>query len=323
MTRSLSTLAPLSLCSAFVLTASLAGAQPTPPPTGTTPSERPPTVPMTPTPPPPSPPTVPPAPAPAPAQPAPVSPPNETGVPRAAQPTGAPEEEASPEEPAAEEEAPEPEPEPSEVGGLAPPQPLRPGWSRRHGWYRGYAPYDGPPVLFDRREPALGAYGAIGVAYTHLLHRDGVLTSLEAAVLIEHRVSLGLAGYAFSRSPRGPTALDGTRRDFTTAYGGVSLRYAAFTAFPVYVSLGVLIGGGVLNLREDVDWSRGHHAHFDESDGYFVVQPDLSLHVNATRWLRFSLTGGYRFASAVHRFGYDATAMSGALVGGNIAFGWF
>jgi hypothetical protein len=47
------------------------------------------------------------------------------------------------------------------------------------------------------------------------------------------------------------------------------------------------------------------------------------LHVNVTRWLRFGAGGGYRFASAVDRFGYRAKDVGGAVVGGNVQVGWF
>jgi hypothetical protein len=160
-----------------------------------------------------------------------------------------------------------------------------------------------------------------------------VVADFAAAVLVDHRVSIGLAGYLFSRTPRGPANYDGTPREFSTAYGGLLLRYALFADFPVYGSLGVLVGGGAVVLRDEWEYyrrDRNLDADSDDyvtrretSDGYFVAQPDITLHVNATRWLRVGVTGGYRFASAVQRFGYDSTAMSGAVVGGNIELGWF
>lgn len=54
-----------------------------------------------------------------------------------------------------------------------------------------------------------------------------------------------------------------------------------------------------------------------------MTQPELTLHVNATRWLRFGVTGGYRFASSVDAFGYSAKEMGGPLVGANVQLGWF
>ena len=195
--------------------------------------------------------------------------------------------------------------------------------------------YDGPPLLFSgkKKKPQIGAYGSLGVAYTHMLHRDGALVNLEAALLIDHRLSIGLAGYGFSRTPRGPDAFDGARREFGTGYGGLTVRYAVFAPnFPVYASLGVLVGGGVLALDDERRWNDDDWDDDDDNDwrggreqveGYFVTQPDITLHVNATRWLRFGVTGGYRFASGVDAFGFDSKAMSGAVVGGNIQLGWF
>ena len=91
----------------------------------------------------------------------------------------------------------------------------------------------------------------------------------------------------------------------------------------------MVVGGGAVALsdlhrhRGDTGDPLDDRPMREQVEGYFVVQPDLSLHANATRWLRFGVTGGYRFASAVKHFGYDGTAMSGAVVGGNVEFGWF
>jgi hypothetical protein len=266
-------------------------------------------------------------------QPAPAAPATASPAPApATEPAPPPPEGAVSGQSAASSPAPEPASAPaSSPGGLAPPQPLAPGASRR---LAGSA-YDGPPLLLGPGKLKLGAYGSLGVAYTHMLHRDGVATSVAAAVLVDHRFSIGLAGSLFSRTPKGPLAADGAPREFSTVYGGLLLRYAAFAAdFPVYGSLGVLVGGGALVLRDEWDYyRRDRDGDLDSDDeyatrremaeGYFVAQPDITLHVNATRWLRFGVTGGYRFASAVRRFGYDGTAMSGAVVGGNIELGWF
>ena len=191
-------------------------------------------------------------------------------------------------------------------------------------------PYDGPPLLLGSgKKHVVGAYGGLGVAYTHMLHRDGVVTDLEVAVLAEHRLSLGLAGYAFSRTPSGPHALDGTPQEYAAGYGGFLLRYAAFADFPVYASVGMLVGGGVVNLHAADFSSSDHHSEdccydsYNENEGFFVFQPDISLHANATRWLRFSATGGYRFATAAKRFGYDGAALGGVVVGGSVELGWF
>lgn len=186
------------------------------------------------------------------------------------------------------------------------------------------ADYDGPPLLLGdaKKKPAVGGYGGPTVAYTHMLNRDGVLIGGEGAVLVDHRLSFGGAGYAFSRSPDGPAAPDGTPREFFTGYGGFLIRYAVYSDIPVYASLGALIGGGALTLapRQHDDEDTGDKV---QTRGYFVAQPDVSLHVNATRWLRFGLVFGYRVATAVNDFDFKGSDMSGPVVGGNFQGGWF
>src|SRR4051794_35448579 len=41
------------------------------------------------------------------------------------------------------------------------------------------------------------------VAYSHMLHRDGALVGGDGAMLVEYPLTLGGAGYGFSRAPGG------------------------------------------------------------------------------------------------------------------------
>jgi len=186
--------------------------------------------------------------------------------------------------------------------------------------------YNGPPLLLgdSKKKLKLGGYGGPTVAYSHMLHLDGVLVGGEGALLIDHRLSFGGAGYVFSRSPGGPPAPDGTSREFFVGYGGVLLRYAVYSDLPLYASFGTLIGGGAVTLApRHHDDNGDDHDDQVESRGFFVLQPDVSLHANATRWLRFGVTFGYRIATAVDQFDFQSGDMSGPVVGGNVQGGWF
>jgi hypothetical protein len=157
-----------------------------------------------------------------------------------------------------------------------------------------------------------------------MLGTDGALLSLEGALLVDHRLSLGLAGYAFSRTPDGPTDVDGTPRRFGSGYGGFAVRYSFFTDLPVYGTAGLVVGGGAVALDDSIGRDSGPHddGHRENVEGFFVVQPELSLQSNVTRWFRLGVTGGYRFASAVDRFGLSRSDMSGVVIGGNLQVGW-
>jgi hypothetical protein len=197
------------------------------------------------------------------------------------------------------------------------------------------AAYDGPKLLFADRKPSIGVYAGIGTSYTHMLHRDGVVANAELALLIDHSLAIGLGGGVFSRTPQGPDNVFGEPREYAASYGGLVLRYAVYAEdLPVYASLGVLLGGGAVALYEERYGSElGNGDDFDDDDfdddhhggevkPFLVAQPELFLHVNATRWLRFGVGGGYRFASAVKDFGFEAKDTGGVVLGGNIQLGW-
>lgn len=176
---------------------------------------------------------------------------------------------------------------------------------------------DGPPLAFGRKLD-VGGYGGIDVAYTRMFGRDGALVGAQGALLLDHRLSLGVAGYGWTNPQRGPVDGFGNEQRFETGYGGVTVRYALYTpSLPVYVSVGTLIGAGAIALVSDDD-------HDDEdADVFAVLQPDVSLHANLTHWMRVGVTAGYRFTSGVARAGYDEGDVDGWVVGGHVQFGRF
>jgi hypothetical protein len=173
--------------------------------------------------------------------------------------------------------------------------------------------YEGPPLLLGRgKRIKVGGYAGLGAAYTRFMGRDSGLMSLEGAFLFDHRLSLGVAGY-----------------------GGLAMRYSVFGNLPVYGTFGVLLGGGVVNLHRDYgwddesDWDDDWDADRDDAwehgrfDTFLVVQPEVTLHGNITRWLRLGATLGYRFTGGVGRFGLGESDLNGIVAGGNIQLGWF
>lgn len=194
---------------------------------------------------------------------------------------------------------------------------------------------EGPPLLFGRgKRVKVGGYGGIGGAYTRFMGRDSGLMSLEGALVFDHRLSFGLAGYGFTRTPDGPVALDGTEQEFGAGYGGLALRYSVFGDWPIYSTFGVVLGGGVVNLHRDYGWDDedgwdDDWGHDDDEwergrfDAFLVVQPEASLNANLARWLRVGATFGYRFTGGVDRFGLGESDLNGVVLGGSVQIGWF
>jgi len=183
---------------------------------------------------------------------------------------------------------------------------------------------DGPPLLFGKTLD-VGGYGSLDVAYSRMFGQDGALVGLQGALLLDHHLSLGVAGYGWTNSQSAPPDADGTPQRFETGYGGATVRYSIYMAnLPVYFTVGALVGGGAVSTVDD---ERDGDFDFDESshdeDVFAVVQPDVTLHANLTPWLRLGLTAGYRFTSGVDRNGYQESDINGLLVGGQVQFGRF
>lgn len=176
-----------------------------------------------------------------------------------------------------------------------------------------------PPTLFGSVKH-VGGYGGLSVLYSRMAGSDGVLVGGEGALLVEHRLALGGAGYGWTREMRGPADLDGTPRDLEVAYGGFLMRYSILTGSLVYGSLGALIGGGSVILQrdthDDVEDPGG-----DATDEFFVVEPQLSVQINLMRWMRLGVQGGYRITSGVGRLGYSESDINGFTLGGTLQFG--
>lgn len=194
--------------------------------------------------------------------------------------------------------------------------------------------YEGPPLLLGGKKLKIGAYAGLGGAYTRLMGQDSGLLSFEGALLLDHRLSIGLAGYGFTRTPRGPQASDGSRQQFGAGYGGLALRYSVFGNLPVYGTFGLVLGAGAVNLHRDDGWD--DESNWDDSfnhddrewdagrfDAFLFAQPEIALNANVTRWLRLGATVGYRFTGGVSRFELRESDLNGIVAGGNIQVGWF
>jgi hypothetical protein len=179
----------------------------------------------------------------------------------------------------------------------------------------------GPPLLFGKSLD-VGGYGGVDVLYAHMFGRDGALVGAQGAVLINHRLALGIAGYGWSNPLDGPSALNGDAQRFETGYGGLTVRYSFyFDQLPVYFTVGALLGGGAIDLTDEKH--AGGSRDSAGEDVFAIVQPDIAVHANLTRWMRVGLTAGYRFTGGVNRLGFEESDVNGAMVGGQIQFGSF
>jgi len=179
---------------------------------------------------------------------------------------------------------------------------------------------DEPPTLFSGRSAKVGGYGALAVHYARINGDDGVLTGIEGALLLDHRLAIGFAGYGWGNQQRISSSRFIDQRYLHFGYGGLLVRYHFYIPnSPVYFSAATLVGGGAVGLTNT--WNGDLYR--ENTDAFFVFEPQLGVHVNFTRWMRMGVDAGYRVTSGISKFGFSESDFNGISLGGNLGFGWF
>jgi hypothetical protein len=176
-----------------------------------------------------------------------------------------------------------------------------------------------------------GGYGSISVGYTQIDGEDVWTIGGRAGWLIDHHVTLGIAGTAFTNT----IYIDGywpTSEGFNNGYylvggyGGFLVEPIIAPNSPVHISLPILIGGGGLALNEntwhDYDWEYDYYEPFDW-DSYFVFEPGVEIELNVVEFFRIGLCASYRLTSNMHMAYVPKDMMNGFSTALSFKFGKF
>ncbi|MBI5535388.1 MAG: hypothetical protein HY898_21850 [Deltaproteobacteria bacterium] len=184
---------------------------------------------------------------------------------------------------------------------------------------------NGPETLFGGKHVPLGGFGGVQPAYTRLAHTDQMLICGDAGLLVNHEFSIGGGGCGLV------TKLDMSRRTgvdddrLMFGYGGLRLRYHFMAMNVVNVAVGALVGAGGVEIGKFYRRHDDSDASVDSrgSTGFFVFEPQVSVFVNITRWMRTGVSGGYRIVNGVNTRFVSNSDLGGATAGIDLQFGWF
>jgi hypothetical protein len=176
-----------------------------------------------------------------------------------------------------------------------------------------------------------GGYGAISVGWTQIDNKDVMTLGGRAAWVIDHHISLGVAGKAFMNSvyvdgywPTDEGFQDGYY--LVGGYGGFLIEPIIAPNSPVHVSFPIIIGGGGLALNEhtwhDYDWEYDYYEPFDW-DSYFVFEPGVEVEFNLIKFCRLSIGASYRLTSNMHMNYVPKDMMNGFSAAATFKFGKF
>ncbi|MCK9399329.1 MAG: hypothetical protein M0Q51_04970 [Bacteroidales bacterium] len=162
-----------------------------------------------------------------------------------------------------------------------------------------------------------GGYAALSVGYTQIDGEDVMTLGGRAGWLIDHHVTIGLAGKAFMNS----VFIEGDFPNITEnglylsgGYGGFFVEPIVAPNFPVHVSFPILIGGGGLVLNDqtwhDYNWENDYDEPYDW-DSYFVVEPGVEIELNVIKCFRVAFGASYRYTSNLHMAYVPKNLMNG------------
>lgn len=188
-----------------------------------------------------------------------------------------------------------------------------------------------------------GGWGSLDLAGTRMLDQDAFLIGGRGGWLINHRFTVGIAGYGKVTAATNAdydaykNALD-DRPDgtgcFHVGYAGLLLEPIIKYRSPVHVSLPVIIGAGGAGFgfhRDTVgeapevqdDGRRVRRNGEREAQAFFVLEPGVQLEVNLLPMVRFGLGASYRYTSRLELPATAEDALRGINVGMSIKVGSF
>lgn len=192
--------------------------------------------------------------------------------------------------------------------------------------------YDQPPedTLF-KGKVSHGGYGAPAVKITSVNGEAAVMPGIQGGWVIAHSFVVGAAGFGLATRQDAPAGMlvDGRPSTLEMGYGGLRLGYLVMPQSVVHLGFGLLIGGGgiaALSKDELPVVSNGaikYERRVDNSEVFFVTEPEIEGEVNVTKFMRIAVSASYRFVAGVDSPGVSNWDVAGPAGGLAIRFGSF
>lgn len=160
--------------------------------------------------------------------------------------------------------------------------------------------------------------GAMSLTSGNLILKTGG----SAAVIFNHKLAVGFTGSGFAGSQTTP--YNGERYSLAGGYGGFLIEPIIMPHESIHVTFPIAIGGGELHFIEDrwpyYDWD---YYRTDQFDDFLYIEPGVSVEVNMTKFMRFSLSGSYLITNSLTSSPLTAEEIEGLNIQATLKLGWF
>lgn len=179
-----------------------------------------------------------------------------------------------------------------------------------------------------------GGWGAPTTHYTRVMDKDALLVGLRGGWLINHRVTVGLAGQGLVTPIANPSydayleqngEMLRPKSTFYMGYGGLLIEPIIAYASPVHVSLPLIIGAGGCGYGyKSRNTEQVHEFDYREDmQAFFVVEPGVELEMNLIPLVRLGVGASYRYTTDIDLPETSSDALRGFNAGVSIKVGRF
>lgn len=137
----------------------------------------------------------------------------------------------------------------------------------------------------------VGGYFCIVSKHTQVKDAFAMLIGGKAYLLVNHSWAFGAGGYGVVNDLLPDEFKDRGLVKLRMYYGGWAVEYIPWHDKVFHITLGALIGAGKVEYKGEMrDPVTG-----EDSDVYFIAEPELNLEFNVTRFWRMDLGASYRY----------------------------
>jgi hypothetical protein len=183
-----------------------------------------------------------------------------------------------------------------------------------------------PETLISNKIHSSG-YGVLSTQYSKFNHQDAIFVGAYGGWMINHKLMLGLGGYALATTHKGfgINPVTNEQNKLRMGYGGLMAEYTFAGNKAFHVTANALVGaGGITNGYEKKgDNNDEDNWHNVKASAFFVAQPGLNVEANLTKWFRVSAGGSYRLIAGNNLPGISNKDMSAPAANLSFKFGEF
>ncbi len=158
-------------------------------------------------------------------------------------------------------------------------------------------------VFGKSAQPSVGWFIGFDHTYSQFDKRDVWMGGLNFGMVIDHRLSLGLAGNGWYKRNEMyyPGITDTSGAYLEGGYGGFLIEYTLFPKSPVHLTFPLLIGGGGASYVSDQEYLEWDEDEWDsehvvlDTDVFFVIEPGVRAEINLLKFMRLTAGVSYRY----------------------------